>query len=106
MADLIDVLNMISQNNQAAQKPADIAFGTVTSISPISIQVEGSMQPIPAAAIILTSAVVERIVDVDGVSEDMPHLTVKVTEGLSAGDKVVMLRVSKGNRYIVLSKVQ
>lgn len=106
MADLIDVLNMISQNNQAAQKPADIAFGTVTSISPISIQVEGSMQSIPAAAIILTSAVVERIVDVDGVSEDMPHLTVKVTEGLSAGDKVVMLRVSKGNRYIVLSKVQ
>lgn len=106
MADLIDVLNMISQNNQAAQKPADIAFGTVTSISPISIQVDGSMQSIPAAAIILTSAVVERIVDVDGVSEDMPHLTVKVTEGLSAGDKVVMLRVSKGNRYIVLSKVQ
>lgn len=106
MADLIDVLNMISQNNQAAQKPADIAFGTVTSISPLSIQVDGSMQSIPAAAIILTSAVVERIVDVDGVSEEMPHLTVKVTEGLSAGDKVVMLRVSRGNRYIVLSKVQ
>ena len=106
MADLIDVLNMISQNNQAAQKPADIAFGTVTSISPLSIQVDGSMQSVPAAAIILTSAVVERIVDVDGVSEEMPHLTVKVTEGLSAGDKVAMLRVSRGNRYIVLSKVQ
>ena len=106
MADLIDVLNMISQNNQAAQKPADIAFGTVISISPLSIQVEGSMQSIPAAAIVLTSAVVERIVDVDGVPEDMPHLTVKVTEGLLAGDKVAMLRVSKGNRYIVLSKVQ
>ena len=106
MADLIDVLNMISQNNQAAQKPADIAFGTVMSISPLSIQVEGSMQSIPAAAIVLTSAVVERIVDVDGVPEDMPHLTVKVTEGLLAGDKVAMLRVSKGNRYIVLSKVQ
>ena len=106
MADLIDVLNMISQNNQAAQKPADIAFGTVTSISPLSIQVDGSMQSIPAAAIILTSAVVERIVDVDGVSEEMPHLTVKVTEGLSARDKVAMLRVSRGNRYIVLSKVQ
>lgn len=106
LADLIDVLNMISQNNQAAQKPADIAFGTVISISPLSIQVEGSMQSIPAAAIVLTSAVVERIVDVDGVPEDMPHLTVKVTEGLLAGDKVAMLRVSKGNRYIVLSKVQ
>ena len=64
------------------------------------------MQSIPAAAIVLTSAVVERIVDVDGVPEDMPHLTVKVTEGLLAGDKVAMLRVSKGNRYIVLSKVQ
>ena len=106
MSDLIDVLNMISQNNQAAQKPADIAFGTVTSISPLSIQVQGSMQSMPAAAITLTSAVMERIVDVDGVSEDMPHLTVRVTEGLAVGDKVAMLRVSKGQRYIVLSKAQ
>ena len=106
MSDLIDVLNMISQNNQAAQKPADIAFGTVTSLSPLSIQVHGSMQSIPAAAIILTSAVTERIVDVEGITEDMPHLTVKVNEGLSMGDKVTMLRVSKGNRYIVLSKIQ
>lgn len=106
MSDLIDVLNMISQNNQAAQKPADIAFGTVMSLSPLLIQVEGSMQAIPAAAIVLTSAVTERIVDVDGTTADMPHLTVKVTEGLLPGDKVVMLRVSRGNRYIVLSKVQ
>lgn len=106
MADLIDILNMISQNNQSAQKPADIAFGTVTSLSPLSIQVQGSMQSIPASAITLTDAVIERIVDVDGVSEDMPHLTVKVTEGLAEGDKVTMLRVSKGQRYIVLSKVQ
>ena len=106
MSDLIDVLNMISQNNQAAQKPADIAFGTVMSLSPLSIQVEGSMQAIPAAAIVLTSAVTERIVDIDGTTEDMPHLTVKVTDGLLPGDKVVMLRVSRGNRYIVLSKVQ
>ena len=106
MSDLIDVLNMISQNNQAAQKPADIAFGTVMSISPLSIQVEGSMQAIPASAIVLTSAVTERIVDVDGTTEDMPHLTVKVTEGLEAGDKVVMLRLSKGQRYVVLAKAQ
>ena len=97
---------MTTQNIQAAQRPSDIAFGTVMSISPLSIQVEGSMQAIPASAIVLTSAVTERIVDVDGTTEDMPHLTVKVTEGLEAGDKVVMLRLSKGQRYVVLSKAQ
>ena len=31
---------------------------------------------------------------------------VAVNKGLAVGDKVVMLRVSRGNRYIVLSKAQ
>ncbi|MEY8339072.1 DUF2577 domain-containing protein [Lachnospiraceae bacterium 62-35] len=102
MSELIDILNSISQQNQNAQKPADVAFGTVVSTAPLSIQVDGSIQPIPSTALILTAAVTARRVNVQGGSGG----TVLVNEGLSAGDKVIMLRVSKGNRYIVLSKAQ
>lgn len=102
MSDLIDVLHAISQENMNAQKPADIAYGTVKSLSPLSIQVMSTMQMIPAAALELTSSVVAKTATVQGGEGG----TVVINEGLSVGDKVIMLRVSKGNRYIVLSKAQ
>lgn len=102
LADLIDILNAISQNNQAAQKPADIAYGTVISVSPLSIQTVSTSPPIPAAALELTSSVVAQTATVQGGSGG----TVVINPGLAAGDKVIMLRVAKGQRYIVLSKAQ
>ena len=102
LADLIDVLHMIAQESADAQKPADIAYGTVISLSPLSIQIDATMQVLPAAAIVLTSAVIAKTAAVQGGEGG----TVVINEGLQAGDKVVMLRVSKGQRYIVLSKKQ
>lgn len=102
MAELIDVLQGIMQDNQEAQKPADVAMGRVVSVSPLSIQVESTMQAIPAAALILTSSVMAKTAVVQGGEGG----TVIINEGLAEGDRVIMLRVSEGQRYIVLSKVQ
>ena len=95
MAELLDVLHQMVQETVAAQKPADVAFGTVTSASPLSIRVEGTMQDIPAVALILTWPVTEITVG-----------SATINQALQAGDRVVMLRVSKGQRFIVLSRVQ
>ena len=102
MAELIDVLQGIMQENSAALKPADVVMGTVTSVSPLSVQVQATMQNIPAAALILTSAVVAKTAQVQGGEGG----TVIINEDLAVGDKVVMLRVSRGQRYIILSKTQ
>lgn len=102
MAELIDVLQGIMQENSAALKPADVVMGTVTSVSPLSVQVQATMQNIPAAALILTSAVVAKTAQVQGGEGG----TVIINEDLVVGDKVVMLRVSRGQRYIILSKTQ
>ncbi len=102
MADLIEVLNYISQENQKAQKPTDIAYGTVDSTSPLAIKINETSPPIPAAALELTSSVVAKTVTVQGGEGG----TVVINEGLAVGDKVIMLRVAKGQRYIVLSKAQ
>lgn len=83
------------------RKPADIAYGTVTSISPLAVQLQTTMQPIPEKSLILTSSVIAKTVPVQGGQGG----TVTINEGLAVGDKVVMLRVSRGQRYIVLSKV-
>ena len=100
MYEFAGVIQRIVQDRVAAMKPADMATGTVVCASPLSIQPDTSMPPLPAAALELTDTVKERVVPVRGGDG-----TVTVREGLGAGDKVLMLRVQGGNRYIVLSKL-
>ena len=102
MSELIGILQEIIQDSQKAQKPADVAMGRVVSVSPLSIQIESTMQAIPAVALILTSSVTAKTAAVQGGEGG----TVVINEGLAEGDRVIMLRASKGQRYIVLSKVQ
>lgn len=101
MSDLIEEIQKIVQDNVEAGKPADVAFGTVTSLSPFTVALIGTMQPLPSAALYRTVGVMPRTVNVTGGDGG----TVVVNEGLTVGDKVLMLRVSRGQAYIVLSKV-
>lgn len=97
----LGVLQSITQENIKGLKMADMVTGTVVSSSPISVQPDITMPPIPSAALILTSAVKPKTATVQGGSGG----TVVINEGLVSGDKVLMLRVSGGQRYIVLSKI-
>lgn len=102
MSDLLGVLQQIMQENQQAMKPTELAFGTVVSVGPLSILVDNTAEPKPEAGLILTDSVVARLAKVQGGSGG----TVVINPGLAAGDRVVMIRVQRGQRYIVLSKVQ
>ena len=102
MSDLIEVLQRIIMESLKASKLSDIAYGTVVSVSPVRIQLQTTMQAIPEAAIVLTSNVIAKTAPVQGGEGGI----VVINEGLAAGDKVVMLRASGGQRYIVRSKVQ
>jgi len=99
--NLLGVIQMVIQENLKGQKLADMMTGTVVSGSSVSVQPDVSMPPIPSSGLILTSAVKERREKVEGGAGG----TVMVTEGLKPGDKVLMLRVSNGQRYIILSKL-
>ncbi len=100
MSELVGVIQQIVQNTIQAMKPADMATGTVISASPLSVQPDIHMPPLPEKALILTDTVRERIVDVQGGDG-----RVVVREGLRSGDKVLMLRVQNGQRYLILSKI-
>ncbi len=99
--DLLGVIQMIVQENLKGQKLADKMTGTVVSVSPLSVQPDISMPPIPEAGLILTDAVKARIAAVKGDGGG----TVEVASGLVVGDKVLMLRVSSGQCYIILSRL-
>lgn len=102
-ADLLSVLQAINQANYKGMKPTDLCFGTVVQPEPaITIQLEGTMQPIPSAAIVLCDSVRAR----QTVARDSRGDTVTVTlsEALQAGERVVMLRCAQGQRFVVLSR--
>ncbi len=99
--DLKGVIQEIVQECITAMKPADLVTGTVLSVSPLSVQPDASMPPIPKAALLLTTTVIGKIEHVQGGAGG----TVEINPGLKAGDKVIMLRVSKGQRYLILSTI-
>nr|DAM41916.1 MAG TPA: Protein of unknown function (DUF2577) [Bacteriophage sp.] len=101
MTGFVGVIQQIVKNYVDAIKMTDKATGTVTKTSPLTIQTDTSLPPISRNALILTSNVIERIVPVQGGAGG----TVTVTEGLKIGDKVLLLRVQKGQQFIILSKI-
>lgn len=102
MSNLLGELQAIMQENQSAMKPTELAFGTVVTVAPLSILVDNTAQPKPEAGLILTDSVVARSAKIQGGSGG----TAVINPGLALNDRVVMLRVQRGQRYIVLSKVQ
>lgn len=103
--DLCEVIQRIVQENIEAQKPTDIAAGTVVSTSPLKISVSVELPPLSEDDLILTEAVKawDETVIIE-YSGSIPQTATIHHNGLNIGDKVVMIRVSKGQRFIVLSR--
>lgn len=101
--DLIEVLQKLFQQGYEGLAPTDLAFGTVQTVSPLTVLIEGTMQPLPEEALVKTIGVERRTYQ--GTTSDGASFTVILNPGLVAGDKVVMMRCSAGQRFVLLSKV-
>ena len=110
--ELIDTLHQIIKESINAQQMTELAIGTVESVSPLSISLNANLPPIPEEALILTDSVKQRIVQALGTGEDTvthnPVTTttdVEVQSDLQVGDAVILLRVMRGQQFIVLSRI-
>ena len=102
-ADLLGVLQAINQESMRGMKPTDLCFGTVAQPEPnIRILLEGTMQPIPTAAIVLCDSVRARQVVCTDSNGDT--VTVPLSAALTVGERVIMLRCSQGQQFLVLSR--
>ena len=102
MSDLLGILQQINQNNMKGMKLTDLCFGTVATADPVTVTLEGTMQPIPAAAIVLCDAVKARSVTVTDSNGD--SVTVPLSTALAVGERVIMMRCAHGQRFVVLSR--
>lgn len=80
--NLIQLIKQIAVEATEARDPVIVLFGTVRSISPLSISLEQK------------STITRRFLVMTDKAKD-----------LSVGDSVVMIRMQGGQKYIVLDKV-
>lgn len=128
--ELIQALQQIMQKNMQAMQLTNLVIGTVTAESPLEITSSTAMAPLRAGVLYLTEPVIEKKIPIlqhthtcpDGVTnaallesqiicqEDSKALPVEdgyiiLNRKLEVGDKVLMLRVQNGQKFIVLSRV-
>lgn len=104
-AELLGVIQLAVQQSIKAMKLADMATGTVLSGAPLSVQLDVSAPPIPERALLLTDAVKPKSVTAPVQGGEGGTVTMVIQEALKAGDKVLMLRVMKGQKYVILSRL-
>lgn len=127
-------IKTIALNALEASKPSGIFFGTVLSASPLKIQVEQKMT-LTAEFLVLSSLVQDFTVSMTvdhqteaetehihavqdtytggGSSSPTSHFhnyagtkAFRVHLGLSAGEKVILLRIQGGQQFLVLDRVR
>lgn len=133
--ELKDVLYQMMDNNWKSSQPADLRVGTVTAVGPLEITINASMPPLRAGILLLTASVVEKKIPIlqhnhvihdtytgGGSSEDslmqsdivcqengqplpVENGYIILNRALEVGDRVLLLRVQSGQKFIVLSRV-
>lgn len=127
MSTFYDALKMAALTAVASSQPCDMVIGTVTSIHPLEIKTSASAPPLRSQVLYLTSAVVEKTmttlshnhtVNGDTTSTELQNVVVTengtvlpnsggitLNRGLTVGDKVLMMKVQSGQKFIVLSRI-
>ena len=103
--DLIDIIHKIIQENVEAQKPTDLAIGTVIAASPLTVSINANQPPLPAEVLIVCEEATRHKVELYDQSDEHQAGVYWVHNELKTGDKVLMLRCMKGQQYIVLSRL-
>jgi hypothetical protein len=128
--ELKDVLYQMMNDHQNATQPADLRVGTVTAVNPLEITINTAMAPLKAGILLLTEPVVEKKIPIlqhlhntpAGLSDErllesqiicyehgkplpVENGYIILNRALEVGDKVLLMRVQNGQKFIILSRV-
>lgn len=92
------LLKMINRQGGKDSQYSDVLYGTVTAINPVEVLV-GNNMPLPSSMIESGRFGTPRNVTISGLGE------VTISETLSVGDSVSLLRGHGGQRFYLLDKV-
>lgn len=87
------IVKMMQQGKLPPSDLADLVFGQVVSVNPLEIKLDTHIQALPESFFLLSPHV----------REFRPEGRL-LWRGLRTGDKVTMIRLSKGQKYYVLER--
>ena len=127
--ELIDILQQINQKSMGAAQLTDLTIGTVVKVDPLEISINPAMAPLNSSVIYLTAGVVEKKItnlshahtygNSNSTSEMLRNVVclengkplpvssdyIVLNRGLEINDKVLILKVQRGQKFVVLSRV-
>lgn len=96
--------SLIKQAKPHEKEMADIVYGRVTSISPITVEVEGRFK-IGKEHLVLSRTVQDLTINFTVPTyQGTHHGSIQVFRDLRVGDKVSMIRGQKGQLYYILDR--
>ena len=116
MADFVSLMKRAAAEAVEAQKPADIRIGTVTESAPLEIMLEQRLR-LGKGQLLLPEHMTDHGLEIEaelmtGAAGGDAHahtlsgrMQLRVLNGLKKGDRVILLRVPGGQKYIVLDRV-
>lgn len=107
MDNLLKVIKSMTDTQIKAIDFSEYAVGTVVSENPLRIKISDRIT-IEEDMILLTEQVLEKKINLKHKHEGVFSLQTKITiqEGLKKSDRVHLIRVSKGQQFIVISKIR
>lgn len=129
--NLAETIYLMNQRSQKASQLTDLKIGTVTSVNPLEVTINTAMAPLKSGVLILTASVVEKKIPIlehnhtnpeggntgdallqsqivcqeNGEPLPVENGYIILNRALEVGDKVILLRVQNGQRFIILSRV-
>lgn len=110
---IIPIIKKAAVDAVNSTQPVQFVFGTVTSTSPLKIQVTPKLT-LGAANLVVAGSLSKKSIKVTvdgntGTTEDHIHsvdipVTITIDNSLKKGDSVVLARMQGGNKYLVLDK--
>lgn len=124
--ELVDAIAQVVRTVVAEGQPAELFIGTVTSVNPLAVMIDSAQADLREEVLYLTDAVIERKITafahthtlgsatttqalgnirtyINGQEQAVEDNTLLINKGLSVGDKVLLLAVQKGQKFIILS---
>ena len=126
--NLKDVIASIVYETVQGMQPSDMFIGTVSSVNPLEVKLDSGQAAIKAPILYRTDSVIERKFKLDyhahstgsgstgaaksnvsGMIDGKPMETqagyIIINKGLAVGDKVLLMAVQGGQKYIILSHI-
>ncbi|KZS45695.1 hypothetical protein AWU65_07100 [Paenibacillus glucanolyticus] len=120
MADLLNTLKKAAVSAVAAGNPTVVMFGTVSSADPLEVNVDQRFT-LPADFLIVPESLIHFEIDFHHDHEytddtgtgsstkktesALPVKPIVIRRGLKVGDKLLMMRVQGGQKFIILDRV-